>query len=142
MSSHLIERLTAECGYPLLNERNLGAFLAGGGHSVLFFTEDPTRYPESNDVAVILPELMRAFGDRCRAGVIERDAEKCLQQRYGFAAWPALVLLRGDAYLGAVTRVQDWADYLAEFERLFAAAPSRPPGIGVPLVEAPAGGCH
>jgi hydrogenase-1 operon protein HyaE len=143
MPSTLIQRLTAEHAYPVLDESSLDAFLAANAHSVLFFTEDPARYPESNDVAVVLPELMTLFGERCAAAVIDRGAEKTLQRRYGFNAWPALVLLRGAEYLGAVTRVQDWAVYLDQFQTLLDGPTRRPPGIGIALVEHPAGpACH
>jgi hydrogenase-1 operon protein HyaE len=142
MPSPLIQRLTAELGYPVLDEHALDAFLAAQRHSLLFFTEDPARYPESNDVAVVLPELMQVFGQGCAAAVIDRAAEKALQRRFGFNAWPALVVMRGSGYLGAITRVQDWRVYLEELDALFDGAVQRPPGIGVPLVEEPAGGCR
>lgn len=142
MPSPLIDALIDRQGYPVVDERTLPGFLETNSHSVLFFTEDPERYPESNDVAVILPELMKVFGHECGAAVIHRDAEKNLQKRFGFGVWPALVLMRGNDYLGAITRVQDWSDYLAEFGQLLAAEPTRPPGIGVPVVEEPGGTCH
>jgi len=142
MSSPLIRNLVESRGFPLLQASTLEAFLKANEHSLLFFTEDPGRYPESDDVAVILPELMKVFGDRCAAAVVHRDAEKPLQQRFGFSAWPALVLMRGEDYLGAITRVQDWSDYLSEIHRLLAADPRRPPTIGIPVVEERGPACH
>lgn len=135
MPSPLIDNLSEVHGYPLVNDQEVQSFLTGHRHSVLFFTEDPDRYPESNDVAVILPELMKVFGDRCAAAVVHRDAEKPLQKRFGFNTWPALVVMRGEDYLGAITRVQDWGDYLSEMDRLLAAEPTRPPTIGIRVVE-------
>ena len=134
MSSPLIDMLHTQHGFTLLDADNIDAFLAENPHSVLFFTEDADRYPESNDVAVILPELMKLFGDRCRVGVVGRKDEKSLQRRYGFSAWPALVFLRGHEYLGVITQVQDWADYLIEFDRLLKSETSQPPTIGIPVV--------
>ena len=61
------------------------AFIGERENVVLFFTENPTQYPESNDVAVILPELLKAFGGQLDAAVIHRDAERALQPRYGFS---------------------------------------------------------
>ena len=142
MPSPLIDSLTQAQGYPLVSDHDLQAFLTAHAHSILFFTEDPDRYPESNDVAVILPELMKVFGDRCAAAVVRRESEKKLQQRFGFSAWPALVVMRGEDYLGAISRVQDWGDYLSELDRLLAAEPTRPPGIGIPVVEERGAGCH
>lgn len=141
MSSPLIENLTGQRGYPLLDEESLPRFTREGADSVLFFTGDPAKHPETLDVAVILPELMKVFGHRCRAAVIRRSAEPELQMRFGFNAWPALVFLRGDRYLGAIERVRDWGVYLSEIERLLSAEPRRAPGIGIPVVEERAGVC-
>jgi len=142
VSSQLLGNLHDGQGYPLVDEQTLPVFLDAHRHSLLFFTEDPDRYPESNDVAVILPELMKVFGNRCAAAVIDRDAERNLQKRFGFSAWPALVVMRGNAYLGAITRVRDWGDYLSELDRLLAAEPTRPPTLGVPIVEERSHACH
>lgn len=141
MSSSLLESLTEQEGYPLLDEASLPGFLEEGANRVLFFTGDPAKHPETLDVAVILPELMKVFGDRCRAGVVGRAAEESLQRRFGFSAWPALVFLRGDRYLGSIERVKDWAVYLSEIDRLLSAEPSRPPGIGIPVIGEKAGSC-
>jgi hydrogenase-1 operon protein HyaE len=126
-------------GYPELDEATLAPFLAEQDHSVLFFTGDPTQYPESNDVAVILPELAARFADRFRVAVVVREAELPLQKRFPFSSWPALVFLRGEHYLGAITRVQNWGDYLAEIERLLGAEPLHVRGLGIPVVTAAAG---
>lgn len=141
MATSLLDRLSSELGFPLLDADGVDRFLDANGHSVLFFSGDPDQYPEANDVAVILPELMAVFGDRCGAAVVERRAERQLQARFGFSVWPTLVLLRGDQYLGAISRVQDWPVYLEEFARLLVAEPRRPPTVGVPVT---AGGetCH
>ena len=142
MNSPLIDRLTTELGYPLIERDQLDAFSRAHEHSVLFFTEDPRSFPETNDVAVILPELMRVFGDRVAPAVVGRQSERELMKRFGFGAWPALVFLRRGEYLGVITRVLDWDDYLAEIERLLQAEPTRAPGIGIPVVSATsAGGC-
>lgn len=141
MTSPLLDNLTKQQGYPLLDEESLPGFLEEGANSVLFFTGDPAKHPETLDVAVILPELMKVLGDRCRAGIVARAAEEGLQKRFGFNAWPALVFLRGDQYLGSIERVKDWAVYLSEIDRLLSAEPSRPPGIGIPVVGERVGSC-
>lgn len=142
MRSPLLERLTGKQGWPVVDESNLDAFLAAGDYSLLFFTENPTQFPESNDVAVILPELLAAFAGRLQGAVVAAEAEHRLHTRYPFGEWPALVLLRGGDYLGAISRVQDWQTYLAEIERLLQAEPQARRGIGLPVVSEPAGGCH
>ncbi len=51
--------------------------------------------------------------------------------RYGFARWPAFVMLRDGHYVGAVDGIRDWDVYVAELDRLLAAAPTRPPTVGI-----------
>lgn len=108
----LIERLVRDCGIPELGATGVDDFLAPPGDAVLLFTEDPAKYPESSDVAVILPELMKAFPDRFRAAVVARAAERELQKRFGFARWPALVFLRNGDLVGTVTGVHDWDEFV------------------------------
>ncbi len=129
----LIDRLSEELNYPLLDLSNIDDFLAQHEHTVLFFTQDIVRFPESNDVAVVLPELMTVFPDIVPA-VIARTDEKKLQSLYGFRAWPALVFMRGDQYLDAITGIQDWSEYLTQIKEIMTSEPSRPLSIGVPVV--------
>ena len=114
----LIERLIAEFGLPEVDTVDVDAFLAASGDAVLLFTEDPRKYPESADVAVILPELMKAFAGRFRAAVVARASERELQKRYGFARWPALVFLRGGDIVGTLTGVHDWDDFVGQVSAL------------------------
>lgn len=132
----LIQKLIDERGYPRVTEENHNEFVGQPGTNVLFFAGDPKQHKESTDVAVILPELVAAFGHRLRPGVVA-DYPKIgreLQRRYGFNAWPALVFVREGGYLGTITRVQDWADYLGRIAELLASEPSRPPGFKIPIV--------
>lgn len=134
MSSPLIERLFSDYHFPRIGAADHDAFVADPGVSVLFFTGDPKQYKETNDVAVVLPELVKAYAGQLRPGVVERDAEAALQQRYGFKAWPALVFVRAGGWLGTVSGIQNWSDYLREINALLTAEPSRPPGFKVPVV--------
>jgi hydrogenase-1 operon protein HyaE len=85
-------------------------------------------------VAVILPELVKAFKGQFAAAVIATEDEKKLQSLYGFQTWPALVFLKGNEYLGTITGVQDWGVYLDEINKILASEPSRPLSIGIPVV--------
>jgi hydrogenase-1 operon protein HyaE len=127
MTMALIDKLVESHGYPTVDAGNVDEFIAAHPTAVLFFYGDPKQYPESNDVAIILPELVREFSGHLAAAIVAREAQPPLQQRYGFTQWPALVFVRRDGYLGAITRVQDWADYLEQVARILVAAPSRPP---------------
>ena len=48
----------------------------------------------------------------------------------------------GDTYVGSIERMRDWDDYLREFDALLAAAPSRAPGVGIPVTAEEASGVH
>lgn len=120
----LVERLVTELGLPEVDAVNVDAFLAGPGDAVLLFTEDLKQHPESGDVAVILPELMKAFHGRFRAAVVARASERGLQKRFGFARWPALVFVRGGDLVGAITGMHDWEDFVTRVRELLD-APTR-----------------
>lgn len=136
VTAPLIQRLIDDYGYPVLGADNLDALPADNRVNVLFFTEDPKKYPETLDVAVILPELVAHYGDRLHPAIVARADEKTLQEQYGFSQWPTLVFLRGRDYLGAISRIQDWHVYLERIDELLAAEPTRPPGVGIPVVSA------
>ncbi|MDR2173434.1 MAG: hydrogenase [Burkholderiales bacterium] len=101
------------------------------GLLLLFFTEDPVRYRETLDLAVIAPELMEISVEPMSLGVLLPEVARALQPRYGFQRWPTFVLLRDGQYLGAIEGMRSWDEYQREMARLQQAAPSRPPFIGV-----------
>lgn len=139
----LIEQLSTRHGFTRLDLDTLDAFASAPGHAVLVFTEDPVRYKETLDLAVIAPEIARAFPDRFRVGVLlPADARKAAP-RYGFARWPALVMLKDGSYVGAIDGLRNWDEYLAEVQRLLDAVPARAPTIGIAISRAGASGaCH
>lgn len=139
----LIARLVDEYGYPCLAATDLEAFGNAPGDAVLFCAGDPVQYPECLDVAVVLPEILRAFPGRLRAGIAATEIEPAMQARYGFKRWPTLVFLRGGAYVGMISGIQDWAVYLARIQELLATPASRPPSIGIPVsTPSTAATCH
>lgn len=142
MSSSLIDDMIEKYAWPVLGEYDFDLYVNTAGDSVVFFSEDPKRYPESNDVAMILPELVKAFEGRLQAAVVEPRARHTLQSRFGFTSWPSLVFLREGRYLGAITGVRNWRDYLHEINELLAGEPVQPPGFGLPVVNNSVGGCH
>jgi hydrogenase-1 operon protein HyaE len=136
MSHPLIQRLHDELGYPEIDLDNHTDFVAQAGVTVLFFAGDPARYRETADLAVVLPELVAAFRDQLRPGVVARsaDVEKELQLHYGFREWPTLVFVREGGYLGAISRIKDWSEYLELVEAIISSEPRRPPGFKIPVV--------
>ena len=135
----LIERLLTEYGYPEISLDNHGEFVSREGMSVLFFPGDPRTARDSTDVAVILPELVSAFDNQLRPGVVTDvfgDGKK-LKMRYGFREYPALVFVRDGEFIGTITRVQNWAEYQQLISHMLTAPPRRPPGFSVDVVTAP-----
>jgi hydrogenase-1 operon protein HyaE len=127
----LIAQLFAKHGYAEVDGAGFDAFAAHAGDVLLVFTEDPARVKETLDLAVIVPQIARAFPGRFEIGVLLPEAARAIQPRYGFRRWPALVLLRDGRYVGAVDGLRDWDDYIAEVGRLLVAPPSRPPSVGI-----------
>ncbi|EGQ61863.1 hydrogenase-1 expression HyaE [Acidithiobacillus sp. GGI-221] len=115
-SLHL-RRLVDYHGFSCVTQETVDAFV-NNGTVVLLFAGDPARYPEANDVAVILPELAATFSGRFRTAVVAAGAEKSLQARYGVTVWPTLVFLRQGIKLGAISRMRDWGEYLREIAML------------------------
>lgn len=134
MTSPLLEQLQARHGYPLLDADSYDHFVYGNETVVLFFCNDPVHFPESNDVAVILPELLKAFNGRLQAAVVAKPIERELQARFRFTGWPSLVFLRNGEYLGAITGIRDWHEYRQETAGILASAPSQPPGFDLDKV--------
>ena len=132
MFSSLLSSIIERHAYPVLAEADIAAFAAQHGHCVPFFAGDADRLMESNDVAVILPELVKASGGGLTAAVVARESERALQRKYRFSAFPALVFLRRGVYLGAISRVRDWVDYVQEISEILAREPSEPPPFKLP----------
>lgn len=127
----LIAQLFSKHGCTEVGADSLEAFTRQPGHSLLLFIEDPLRVRETLDVAVIVPELARAFPGRFRVGVLPPEAARPLHTRYGFRRWPAFVILRDGEYIGAVDGLRNWDEYVQEVARLLDAAPTRPPTVGI-----------
>jgi len=138
----LIVQLFSKHGFSELQADDVDAFAAKPGHTLLVFTEDPIRVRETLDLAVIAPELIAQFPGRFRVGVLLPEAARAVQPRYGIRRWPALVMIRDGAYVGAIEGLRNWDEYTQEFARLLEAAPSRPPTIGISVKAAgSAAGC-
>lgn len=135
-------RLLARPDHSEVTEANFDQYRTQPGHTLLVFTEDPARFKETLDLAVIAPEIAAAFPGRFRVGVLLPDAARALHARYGFMRWPALVMLRDGQYVGVIDGLRDWDDYLREVARLLAADTTRPPSIGIPVAGGAASNCH
>lgn len=142
----LIERLCAQTDAPLLAADEIDAWANRPGRALLVFTEDPVMYRETLDLAVIVPELARAFSagqPAFRVGVLPQKAARAAAARYGFRRWPALVMLADGQYVGAIDGLREWQEYLDLLGPLLTAPPTRAPTVGIPVnAAAGASACH
>lgn len=142
----LVTRLARDFGAAWVTEADVAEWSAGGGDRVVLLAGDPVRFPEGQDVAAVLPELMKAFPRRFAVAVVPRDHEDAVARRYGSQRWPTLLFFRDGQYVTAIAGMQDWDVYLRGVAAALAMPPSRPPTIGIPVVSqsgaARDGGCH
>jgi hydrogenase-1 operon protein HyaE len=129
----LLVRLCNGFGFNTFDAADVDALAAASGHVLLVFTEDPESYREALDLAVIVPELARDFAGRFAVAVLLPETARAIAPRYGFRRWPAVVLLRDGAYVGAIDGVRDWSEYRLELAQLLEAPASRPPTIGIAI---------
>lgn len=140
----LVAQLFSKHGFAEVTAANFTAWTEAHRRTLLLFTEDPGRHKETLDLAVIVPELCRAFPGRFTVGVLLPEAARELSVRYGFRRWPAFVMLEDGKYVGAVDGLRNWDEYLAEVGSLLAAGPVRPPTLGIAIKGGGegAGNCH
>jgi hydrogenase-1 operon protein HyaE len=128
MPSALVRALHERRGLPLIDASTIDVFLepaAGESkHALLLFAGDAKQRAESDDVAVVLPELLKAFGGRLRGGVVALAAEGELKARFHVVVAPSLVVTRGQETVAVIPKIRDWSEYV---ERIGAAlAPDAP----------------
>jgi len=144
MDYPVVERLFSKHGFAEVTPESFAAWTQRPGRTLLLFIEDPGRFKETLDLAVIVPELVRAFPGRFSVGVLLPDAARELAVHYGFSRRPAFVMLADGKYVGAVDGLRNWDEYIVEVARLLDAAPTRPPTLGIPVKGGSdgAGSCH
>lgn len=144
MAYPLVAQLFGKHAFTRVTAQNFETFTRQADHTLLLFLEDPLRYRETLDLVVIVPELARAFAGRFAVGVLLPEDARREAVRYGFRRWPAFVMLADGKYVGAVDGLRNWDEYLEEISRLLAAAPARPPSVGIAVSSGSGGAdaCH
>jgi hydrogenase-1 operon protein HyaE len=132
MFSPLLQSIIDREGYEVVSHETLASAAQAHEFAMVFFPGDAERLAESNDVAVVLPELGKALMGRVVTLVVERDSERELQRRYLFNAFPAIVFLRRGDYLGVLQGILDWSDYLEQIPDILGREPSDPPPFKFP----------
>ena len=112
-----LRRLLQMPGITALGQDDVDAFTARD-LTALFFTGNPSRYPEIDDLAVVLPELLKEFPGQFRIGVIDPDAEKKLAVRFKISVRPTLLFLRDGTVVLSLPRMRDWSVYIEEISKI------------------------
>jgi hydrogenase-1 operon protein HyaE len=122
MSSSLATDVARHHDMPTVDAASVDAVLAAAADRVvvLFFRGDTARWPETADLAVVLPQLIKAFPGRLTAAVVAADAERDLMRRFGVTVCPSLALARPGRTLGVIPKIQDWSSYVAKITALLA----------------------
>lgn len=130
--SPLLSIIMARHGYAQVDEHTLDSVAQGHPLAMLLIAGDWWRLAESDDLAVIVPELDKALGGHVAVLMAKREAERALQRRFHFGSFPALVFLREGAYIGVLEGILDWSDYLAQLPEILAREPQSPPPFRLP----------
>jgi len=92
------------------------------GDWLVFFAGEAGKRPETADLAVILPELVKSrtttAGRALNIAVVKPEEEEALSAEYGVLVKPTVVFVRDGNIKGLVPRIKNWAEYeqkLAEF---------------------------
>ncbi len=135
MPSALVRALTERHGLPRVDASSIDAFLAPAvgeaACTLLFFAGDPAQRSETDDVAVVAPQLLAAFAGRLRGAVVAREAEEQLKARFGVVVMPSLVVVRDGLPLTTIAKIRDWTEYLEKIGACLSdGARPRPRGEG------------
>ena len=105
---------------PIVDRDTIDAFLrpAEGepAHSILFFAGAAAQRPETEDVAIVFPQILRKFAGRLRGAVVAADAEEALKSRFQVFVTPSLAVARGAEPLGVLPKIQDWSVYVEKID--------------------------
>lgn len=120
LPSPLVRALSERHGLARLGVAEVDAFLAEAPYALILFAGDPRQRLESDDAAVVLPELLAAFRGRFRGAVVAQEAEDALKGRFGVVMAPSLVVARGAETLDVIAKIRDWSEYVARLSAALA----------------------
>ncbi len=140
--ARMLNRLAGKHGFTVVEQADFENFCDSSGITVLFFAEDPSRVPESWDVSVVLPEVLKGLPPLWRAGVVAPETGRALKPRYGFRRFPAVVFLRDGGYLGVIEGMCDWREFIEDVRTILGRPVSRPPTVGIEVRAEASASCH
>jgi hydrogenase-1 operon protein HyaE len=113
MDHPLLKALVERHGLPVVDETNIDAFFASGDrrHALLFFSGVGAPRPESSDVAVLFPELLKTFAGHVQGALVAPEAEAALKGRFQVFVFPSVAVTRDGQPVAVLPKILDWADY-------------------------------
>lgn len=133
----LITRLVRDFAAVRVDPAAPDAWCADAPHAVMLLAGDAVRFPEGQDVAVVLPELIKAcegvLDAPVRIGVVARESEDAVARCFASRRWPSLIFFRNGQYCTELAGMHDWTEYVAYFRESLAEEPSPLPTEPVPL---------
>jgi hydrogenase-1 operon protein HyaE len=113
MDHPLLAALVARCGLAIVDEASIDDFFASSdlSHALLFFPGADAPRPETSDVAVLFPELLKVFSGRARGALVAPEAEAKLKGRFQVFVFPSIVVTRDGQPVGVLPKILDWAEY-------------------------------
>ncbi len=126
----LLERLATTADLPTVASTDLDAIAATTPCLAVLLTA--SKSPESWDVCVVLPEVLRAVPG-VRAVALTPAESTRLASRYGIDKYPSVVVLREGRYTGVIEGMQDWEPFCTKLAQLAVAEPRKPPSLRIPI---------
>jgi hydrogenase-1 operon protein HyaE len=124
MNDSLIEALAGLPSSEVVRRAGIDDFLSRHEYALLFFTGDTQQRHEGLDVAIVVRELMKKYGDRLTLGLVDRRDETTLMAKTGVVVLPALAYVARGKTVEVIARMRDWAVYAQAADRLFASGPA------------------
>lgn len=137
----LLDKLEEQHKVQQLHAKDFDGFKQQAGLSVVLTTDDPDKVPESWDMAVIFPDLLKAMPN-VTAGVFLPGESAAVIAHYGIKRTPTLLFLRNGEYVGVIEGLRDWSELVQACQAMLDKPVSRVPSIGIAIKVDQASGCH
>ena len=120
MNESLLESLASMPTTEVVRRAGVEDFLARHEYSLLLFTGNTEAKSEGLDVAIVVREIIKKYGDRLVLGIADRRDETATMAKVGVVVLPAVAFIRKGKTREVVARMRDWPVYAQAVERLFA----------------------
>ena len=109
----IFNRLWGEEGFVRVNENNVRSLTEKKGLVLMVFADNPTTFKETLDIAVIAPEIAKAFAPYLAGkGFTDPAVGRAISMRFGLTRLPAVGFFRNGVCLGALQGLKVWDDYI------------------------------